>query len=150
MTIKIRNPFSRSKKKDEDSTAQEKKKSSRKSRQSDVKNVIEQDIDENRQIQVTESLEDPKKPKKGKSRFGFGKKEKEEKKVDKQEIPVRTRNALERFSYNVLSSHLPGFNEFKEVYGQSGIPLIYEAYISTGFLLSILLTIPVFRDLIHN
>ena len=142
MKIKIRNPFSRSKKKDEDSTAQEKKKSSRKSKQSDVKNVIQQDIDENRQIQVTESTDDSKKSKKEKSRFGFGKKA--EKKEDKQEIPVRSRNGLERFSYNVLSSHLPSFNEFKEAYGQSGIPLIYEAYISTGFLLSILLTVPAF------
>jgi flagellar protein FlaJ len=142
MKIKIRNPFSRSKKKDEGSIAQEKKKSSRKFRQSDVKNVIEQDIDENRQIQVTESPDVSKKSKKGKSRFGFG--QKEEKKEDKQEIPVRSRNGLERFSYNVLSSHLPGFNEFKEAYGQSGIPLIYEAYISTGFLLSILLTVPAY------
>ena len=142
MKIKIRNPFSRSKKKDEDSAPPEKKKGSRLFRRSAVKNVIEQDIDEDRQIQVTESAEESKETKKGKFWNGFGKKE--EKKESKQAIPVRSRNAFERFGYNVLSSHLPAFSEFKEAYGQSGIPLIYEAYISTGFLLSILLTIPAF------
>src|SRR5579862_6689600 len=144
MKIKINNPFSRSKKKVPEKAAP-KEKGRGLFRRSNVKNVIEQDIDENRQIQVTENVPEGKQPKKGRFRIGFFKKvEKEEKKEDREAIPVRSRNAFERFAYNVLSSHLPGFNEFKEAYGQSGIPLIYEAYISTGFLLAILLTIPSF------
>jgi len=142
MKIKIRNPFSRSKKKDKDSAPSEKKKNPGLFRRGDVKNVIEQDINENRQIQVQESSQETKFPKKGKFRSGFDRKE--EKKEDKHAIPVRSRNAFERAAYNLLSSRLPSFNEFKEGYGQSGIPLIFEAYISTGFLLSILLTIPTF------
>src|ERR1700730_6228140 len=96
------------------------------------------------------SLRTQQKPKpskdKKKSRFSLGKKEPETVADEKssQQIPVRTRNVLERVSYNLLSTHLPGFEELRETYSQSGLPLIFEAYISSGFLLSLLIMIPTF------
>jgi flagellar protein FlaJ len=137
MKIKIRNPFSRSKKEDEDPAIPKKSRPGLFRRIN--KNVIEQDNQENAQVQVVAQTEKPK-PSKKKSRFSS----KEKKAVDKDAIPVRSRNRFETFAYSLLSTHIPGLEEFKETYGQSGIPLIFEAYISTGFLLSMVLTIPVF------
>ncbi|MFI5419463.1 MAG: type II secretion system F family protein [Nitrososphaerales archaeon] len=154
MKIKIRNPLSRSKRDDKAEDGSENQISpppdkkqkrsffSRKNRD-DNKNVIEQDIGQNSQVQL---VQDPKPVSdKKKSRFNFGQNKEETPKTESShEIPVRSRNALERTAYNLLSSHLPGFEELRETYSQSGIPLIFEAYISTGFLLSLLVTIPTF------
>jgi len=60
------------------------------------------------------------------------------------EFEVHQRNSFERFAFNLLSSRLPGFDEFRESYNQSGIPVIFEAYVSTGFLLSFVVAISTF------
>ncbi|MDA4112162.1 MAG: type II secretion system F family protein [Thaumarchaeota archaeon] len=156
MTIKIRNPFKRKKNRDAEdelkneepsSMIQKKEKRSFLSRKKeDSEADIERDITTNNQVQVSAEKEpDGKDGEKRKNRFSFGqKKPKEVSEGASHEIPVRSRNSLERVAYNLLAKRLPGFPEFKEAYGQSGIPLIFEAYISTGFLLSILVTIPTF------
>jgi len=152
MKVKIRNPFSKEEEKPENDTVEEtgpvsageekKKKRSLFSRNN--KNVIEQDTKENKPGEVPTESKPPKEKKQ--SRFSFGKKEEVEAPDEKtrQEIPVRSRNAVERISYNLLASHLPGLEELRETYSQSGLPLIFEAYISSGFLLSMLATIPTF------
>ena len=92
----------------------------------DNKDVIEQDIGQNKQVQL---VQEPKPVSdKKKSRFNFGQNKEDPPKTESShEIPVRSRNALERTAYNLLSSHLPGFEELRETYSQSGIPLIFEA-----------------------
>ena len=156
MKIKIRNPFTRSKKGDENdedkkdelsSVGEQKPKRPLFTRKRENnKGVIERDIVENNQIQLAEqNKSNDKDSEKRKKRFGLGRKNpKETNQGSSHDIPVRSRNALERIAFSLLANRLPGFAEFKEAYGQSGIPLIFEAYISTGFLLSSLVTIPTF------
>ena len=152
MKVKIRNPFSKKKADPEKPIVEEtipvsakiKTKQKRSLFSKNNKNVIEQDMHEKESVQTPQEPK-PSKDKK-KSRFSLGKKEPETVVDEKssQEIPVRTRNALERVSYKLLSTHLPGFEELRETYSQSGLPLIFEAYISSGFLLSLLVMIPIF------
>jgi flagellar protein FlaJ len=47
-------------------------------------------------------------------------------------------------AYGLLKGHLPTIPQYKDTYEQSGIPLIYEAYLSTGLLVGLALIIPSF------
>jgi archaeal flagellar protein FlaJ len=142
MKIKVKNPFSKSDEKKE--------------KEGPIENVIEQDTSSGTTVQAiapssgeTTESEKPKKAKKKLSEsIGFTRKVKEKKqsKVSEEdkEGAIQERNALEKFAYNTLSGRLPGFAEFRESYAQSGIPVIFEAYISYGFLLSGIAAIPAF------
>jgi archaeal flagellar protein FlaJ len=144
MKIKIRNPFAKSKTEEKKTT--------------DIENVIEQDTSSGSTIQEkpsapsqdseTETVE--KEKKKLSPAIGFSRKKKEskkpkEKKTEEEiEAEIPERSILQKFAYNTLSKRLPGFTEFRDFYGQSGIPVIFEAYISYGFLLSSIASIPAF------
>jgi archaeal flagellar protein FlaJ len=144
MKIKIRNPFAKSKTEDEN--------------KSDIENVIEQDTSSGSTIQErppapsqdyeTETVKEQKK--KLSPAIGFsrkkkeGKKPKEKKTEEELEAEIPARSVLQKFAYNTLSKRLPGFTDFRDSYGQSGIPVIFEAYISYGFLLSGIAAIPAF------
>ena len=144
MKIKIRNPFAKSKTEEE--------------KTSDIENVIEQDTSSGSTIQEkpsapsqdseTETVKEQKK--KLSPSIGFSRKEKESKKPkekkseEEKEAEIPKRSVLQRFAYDTLSSRLPGFTGFRDSYGQSGIPVIFEAYVSYGFLLSGIATIPAF------
>jgi len=135
MKIKVRNPFSRKKQ--------------------DPKNNENVIVHDNAQVSLmqAEGVEEPKSESreevKEKGKFFPAlrrrKVEKVETKGEKEneEIPVRSRSPFERFAFGHLSRHLPGLNEFKEGYEQSGIPVIFEAYVSTGFLISFITAVPV-------
>jgi len=141
MKIKIKNPFNSDEKKEKDET---------------IENVIEQDTSSGTTLQETAPISgeatESKKPKKEKKKFaesiGFTRKIKEKKQPknseEEKEDVIQGRNVLEKFAYNALSSRLPGFAEFRESYAQSGIPVIFEAYISYGFLLSGITAVPAF------
>jgi len=143
MKIKIRNPFNHS--------------TTKKEENKNIENVIEQDTSSGTIIQETSSesdgISETKKGNKEKKRFsesiGFARKVKDKKKTKQEraedkEIAVHERNTLERFAYNTLSRKLPGFAEFRESYAQSGIPVIFEAYVSYGAFLSGIAAIPAF------
>lgn len=141
MKIKLRNPFASHKKQEEE----EKK--------GDNENVIEQDTVSGAAVQrAAVELEDPDKLVRAdlkRKRFAFSlgrskgeKKEESEKQRESEEEAIRARSGFEKFAYNVLSNRLPGFEEFRDSYAQSGIPVIFEAYISTGFLLSCIAAVP--------
>jgi len=49
---------------------------------------------------------------------------------------VRSNNTLVRLAYSLLANHIPRLTEFRKAYSQSGISLIYDAYLSTGILVS--------------
>jgi archaeal flagellar protein FlaJ len=53
-------------------------------------------------------------------------------------------NALQRFAYLHISRSLPTLPGYREAYEQAGLPLIYESYISSSFLLSFIASIPAF------
>jgi hypothetical protein len=142
MKIKIKNPFAKTHKKAD--------------AKSDSEHVIEQDTSSGIVMQA-EGVDRPqelesKSEHKERRKISFSRnsddkqQEEDEKKSkrDAEEIRVHERNSFEKFAYNLLSSRLPGFNEFRESYGQSGISEIFEAYISTGFLLSFVSAIPAF------
>ena len=56
----------------------------------------------------------------------------------------RKLNFIQRFAYSHLSPLLPSLPGYREAYEQCGLPLIYESYISTAFLVSLITTIPAF------
>ncbi|HYB03294.1 MAG TPA: type II secretion system F family protein, partial [Nitrososphaerales archaeon] len=144
MKIKIKNPFAKS--------------NAKKEKTSDIENVIEQDTSSGSTIQEnpaastkdfeTETIKKQKKKRLPAS--GFSRKKKESKKPtekkneEEKEAEIPKRSFLQKFAYNTLSSRLPGFTEFRDSYGQSGIPVIFEAYISYGFLLSGIASVPAF------
>ncbi len=144
MKIKIRNLFTRPQAKEQED---------------DNENVIEQDAGSGTVIQATqvdhkeESANDDEKRKKKKRRnpLGLGRQKKksddslsEKGEIGPKNVPFRARNGFEALAYNLFADHLPKFEEFREPYGQSGIPIIFEAYISTGFLLSCVAAVPAF------
>jgi archaeal flagellar protein FlaJ len=136
--IKLRNPFSKKNAGDPSSD--------------DNEHVIEGDKASAVVIQaegVDTQEPDGKKVAKGStfSFLKFGKKKanvKSEENGEYDEVSVRGRNTFEKTAYSALSNHLPGFEEFRQTYAQSGIPIVFEAYISTGFLLSFVAAIPTF------
>lgn len=67
-----------------------------------------------------------------------------ESKKSGDETGIRSRNALEKLAYSIVSPRLQRIPGYKEIYEQSGISIIYESYISTGMLLSAIIAIPVF------
>jgi Type II secretion system (T2SS), protein F len=46
------------------------------------------------------------------------------------------RRSIQRFAFSIFGKRLPKLPELQQAYDQSGIPLTFEAYLSTGFLLS--------------
>ena len=72
------------------------------------------------------------------------KKEKRIEASDLGQATVKSRSAFERFAYSHFSSKLPNLGSYREIYGQSGISLIYESYLSTAFLVSAIITVPTF------
>ena len=141
MKIKLRNPFAHH---EEDKDEGLKK---------DNENVIEQDSQSVTVVhRAAVELEDPEKrvvneQKKKHFSLSLGlskgeKKEKEDKRKESDKEAIRSRNSLETFAYKVLSTRLPGFEEFRDSYAQAGIPVIFESYISTGFLIGCLAAVP--------
>lgn len=57
---------------------------------------------------------------------------------------VKSRSAIERFAYRVFAGRLPQIADYRERYALSGIPVIYEAYMSTSILISLIATVPAF------
>ncbi len=53
-------------------------------------------------------------------------------------------NPLQRFAYLHISKSLPTLPGYRDAYEQAGIPLIYESYLSTAFLLSFIASLPTF------
>lgn len=51
---------------------------------------------------------------------------------------------LPPFAYNLLGDKIPGFPQYREIYEQAGMPLVYEAYLSTGFLIGFIVMVPTF------
>lgn len=51
-------------------------------------------------------------------------------------------NALQKFAYSHLSPSLPTLPGYRDAYEQAGLPLIFESYLSTAFLLSFIVTLP--------
>jgi archaeal flagellar protein FlaJ len=49
---------------------------------------------------------------------------------------THSRSAVERVAYNLFASRIPRLPGFRESFQQSGIPIIYESYLSTGFFAS--------------
>lgn len=137
LKIKIRNPFARrAEPKEANKHADE--------------NDIEQDTGRIAFVQQERSEKpEPEKAKRG-TRLKFPKfssnSNKAEKSKGKQVADdgeeIKSRNPLERFAFSLLSSRLSGLEDFRETYSQSGIPVIFEAYVSTGFLLGIIAAIP--------
>ena len=70
--------------------------------------------------------------------------QKKGKKSKKKEPVVRSRNPLSLRAYSLLGGRLPTIPEYKEVYEQAGMPLVYEAYLSTGILIAFMTIIPTF------
>ncbi len=68
----------------------------------------------------------------------------ERSKRTRKEDAIKSRNFLERLAYGILSSRLPKFTGYREEFEQSGIPIIYESYLSTGLLLGSIVSIPAF------
>ena len=66
------------------------------------------------------------------------------KNLPRRENDVKSRNAFERFAFRFLSQRLPNLEGYKPAYEQAGIPLIYESYLSTAFLISGIVTLPTF------
>jgi hypothetical protein len=66
------------------------------------------------------------------------------KKSKNEALTSRTRSSLSLTAYSLLASRLPTIPEYKEVYAQAGMPLVYEAYLSTGFLIAFMAIIPTF------
>ncbi len=143
MKIKLRNPFGRSHPKNE--------------KKSDNENVIEQDTQSVTMIRAAAinpeqntNTDNKRKKLSFPKIFSTEKKEKKsrveqkEKKVEVDDGNIPERNAFEKFAFDILSNHLPGFDEFRQSYAQSGIPINFEAYISTGFLLSFVAAVPSF------
>lgn len=139
MKIRLRNPFAHNKKDEE---------------HRDNENVIEQDTTTGTTVQrAAVELKDPERqlaPEIKRKRFKFSldvsskgeKKEQSQKKKEADKEAIKARTGFEKFAYNLLSTRLPGFEEFRDSYAQSGTPVIFESYISTGFLLSCLAAIP--------
>ena len=84
--------------------------------------------------------------KKGKGRlakrFARSKKEKDSEQIGEPKIAKL--NPLQRFAYLHISRSLPTLPGYREAYEQAGLPLIYESYISSAFLLSFIASIPAF------
>jgi len=84
--------------------------------------------------------------KKGKDRlakpFARSKKEKDSEQIGEPKIAKL--NPLQRFAYLHISRSLPTLPGYREAYEQAGLPLIYESYFSSAFLLSFIASIPAF------
>jgi flagellar protein FlaJ len=82
------------------------------------------------------------KKKNGKSRLAslFGTKKESER---TEQSNISKLNAIQRFAYLHISRSLPTLPGYREAYEQAGLPLIYESYISTAFLLSFVAAVPV-------
>lgn len=57
---------------------------------------------------------------------------------------LRKDNLLSSFAYNLLGNKIPKFPQYREIYEQAGMPLVYEAYLSTGFLIGFIVMVPTF------
>lgn len=64
--------------------------------------------------------------------------------IEKERPIERRRGSFSLLGYKLFSSRLPRIPQYREVYEQAGMPLVYEAYLSTGFLVSFLVMIPTF------
>jgi hypothetical protein len=139
MKIKIKNPFSRKKSKVE--------------RSNDNEYVIEQDTSQINLLiseRPSERNTDLLSGKKNRHRSLFrrdkiktSKPQKTGKTKNEQDL-IKSRNAIERIAFNLFSTRLSTLVGFKTSYDQSGSPVVFEAYVSTGIVLSLLASIPVF------
>jgi archaeal flagellar protein FlaJ len=55
---------------------------------------------------------------------------------------VHKLNVLQKFAYNHLSPSLPTLPGYRDAYEQAGLPLVYESYLASAFLLSLIVAIP--------
>lgn len=65
-------------------------------------------------------------------------------KSDSAVVSIKSRNWIERLAYRILASHLPKSADYKRQYEQSGIPIMFESYLSTSIITSFVLTAPAF------
>ena len=63
---------------------------------------------------------------------------------EKKEAEVSSHGGFQRLAYEIFSKRVPELQEFRQIYVESGIPLIYEAYLSTGFLVSLIAALSAF------
>ncbi len=102
--------------------------------------VIERDT--SNQVQVTRKRE--KRKNDAASRFRFILRLFHKESYDENMIKAESRNWISRIAYTIFHGRLPSIPEYKEVYEQAGMPLVYEAYLSSGFLLGFIAIIPAF------
>ena len=62
----------------------------------------------------------------------------------RREDTTKSRNFFEQLAYALLSGRLPRLPGYREAFEQSGISIIYESYLSTGLLLSSMISTPAF------
>jgi hypothetical protein len=137
MNIKIKNPFSK-KRVDHNN-----------------ENVIEQDTSSGSLLmseQTAEPLEHSTSDNKDRQpkRSFFKRKAKpasvkpDKKSKEQSEEFVKSRSTLEKIAFSLFSKRVSNLEEFRQTYDQSGIPVVFEAYVSTGFLISLIAAVPVF------
>ncbi len=100
--------------------------------------VIEHDKSE--QLELALKEKQPQKLKK-KSLLFHNKKTKPGKDSDNR---VVSKNPITDFSYKLLAKRIPEMLEYRQVYEQAGLPLVFEAYLSTGFFAGFLVIVPTF------
>ncbi len=106
------------------------------------------DIDEGKYVtkqRAKRTPKDRKKQEKSNGRFArlfTSSKEKDSEQTGQPKIAKL--NELQRFAYLHISRSLPTLPGYREAYEQAGLPLIYESYISSSFLLSFIASIPAF------
>jgi archaeal flagellar protein FlaJ len=122
--IRLRNPFASH----EDESGDEEKRREEQSNENDIGHDIRRGNEK-----VLEA------PKEEEKQVGKG-----AKKSKKEEPAIRSRSSLSLTAYGLLAGRLPTIPQYKEVYEQAGMPLVYEAYLSTGFLIAFMAIIPTF------
>ena len=131
MKLPLKNPFAPKEEDEEKYRSDHNKKS-----QNDV--VIERDSQKDVQLALKKHEKETEKKKKLSSA------ERSRKKGTEKDDSAKSRNPIWKFAYNLLGGKLPRIPQYKETYEQAGMPLIYEAYLSTGFLLGFIIIIPTF------
>ena len=132
MKLPFKNPLAP---KDEDK--EEDRPDYRKESENDV--VIERDNQKDVRLVLRKQEKETKRRKKSSSTDRSRKKG-----VEEEDSAAKSRNPISKFAYNLLGGKLPGIPQYKETYEQAGMSLIYEAYLSTGFLIGFIIIIPTF------
>ncbi len=108
------------------------------SRKKQVENETNDETKENNVSDIESDTISQEKPEDG-SVLSLRRKSKVKKTSD--EKPV---NPMTPFAYSLLGNRIPKFPQYRETYEQAGMPLVYEAYLSTGFLIGFIVMVPTF------